>query len=658
VDICQLTPAFGHSRAGQACSRWPKNQLPIVSLVVWLFIQTSVLAQYADPSFQTDLFFGLHSQWIQPWRGYLETVSATRFLNGVGVVLRSANPDLVSEMLSRHGISITRFEVGWSEVSWNNTINDAGTISGLQACHQWGLRPILLLNANQGVPCPIKGFVAKVASAAPAGARRVTFTDVTGFVPGKTGISNLTSYTAAQILITALNGNTATLSMPLPTAIEAGRTLKMATLKYRPFSAPGSPDYNETLAGWKAYVLTVGRLAAQYLGTGKFDLEIWNELTFGSSFLCINNYYSPAFANYDEDHIWANLVQATADVATANPSIFAGTELSDGFANTIPWPASSTEPARVTGISKHCYAQPKAFPAQEQTDSGELNAILQQENPPKFIPAYSVFFPEYVATAIQTESYIRDISPISTSIYGVMHGRNTRPGAPCYGWITECGYDPYYASVTDPATALALKAKSTARYFCFFLNKGCEKVTVFATGGGDARLGIVQDNFLNYCLTNTVYPTNDTSYTSPALAVMQRIVAQMRENASSIKSARQLGVVNITAPRNHSQFHGDGTARHPDLYDGEVLAILPFQSNPHRFVIPYYVMTRSLVPALSPEPFQITLSGLNAARVKIQCYDPMADAYHPASVQGGTGGQSLTITVDATDYPYLLIVTD
>jgi hypothetical protein len=96
------------------------------------------LAQYADPSFQTDLFFGLHSQWIQPWRGYLETVPATRFLNGVGVVLRSANPDLVSEMLSRHGISITRFEVGWSEVSWNNTINDAGTISALQACHKWG----------------------------------------------------------------------------------------------------------------------------------------------------------------------------------------------------------------------------------------------------------------------------------------------------------------------------------------------------------------------------------------------------------------------------------------------------------------------------------------------------------------------------------------
>ena len=72
-------------------------------------------------------------------------------------------------------------------------------------------------------------------------------------------------------------------------------------------------------------------------------------------------------------------------------------------------------------------------------------------------------------------------------------------------WITECGYDPYYAfpSVTDPTTALTLKAKSTARYFCFFLHKGCKKVTIFATGGGDARLGIVKDNFLSYCNGNT-----------------------------------------------------------------------------------------------------------------------------------------------------------
>ena len=644
--------------AAQYSCRAIRRHLNAMLLIFSLLFQTHALAQYTDPFFQTDLDFGLYSQWIQPWRGYLETVPSTWFLKGVGVALNgSPNPDLICEMLARHGIAITRIEIGWGNVTLSNEIVDPRPISALQACHKWGLRPVILLNANQGVPCPLSGFESQVADAAPAGATRLTFTDTAGFVPGKTGISNLTSYTAAEILITAVDGNTVTLSMPLPIAIAAGQTLNMATLKYRPFSVPGSADYNQTVAGWKAYVLTVGQLAAKYLGAGNFDLEVWNELTFGSNFLYINAYYNPAFANYAEETIWPALVQATADVATANPSIFSGTELSDGFGNTIPWTASSTEPARVTGISKHCYAVQKAFPVEEYKGSGALNALLQQEDPPAFIPNYRVNFPEYAATALQTEFFIRDISPISTFIYGVMHGRNTRPGNPCYGWITECGYDPSESSITDPTTAMALKAKSTARYFCFFLHRGCKKVIVFATGGGDARLGIVKDNFLSYCGMSANYPANDDYYTSPSLAVTQRIVNQMRLYSTPSEAMRQLDVVNVTDTHNHSQFQGDGTLAHPDLYDRDVLAILPFQSNPHRFVIPYYVMTRNLFPAMAPERFNITLRGLHAATIHVQCYDPIADVYYPSSITSDAN-DTLTISVKATDYPYLLIVTD
>jgi len=636
-----------------------RRHLNAMLLIFSLFFQTHASAQYADPLFQTALFFGLHSQWIQPWRGYLETVPASRFLNGTGVVLNSPNPDLVCEMLSRHRIAITRIEIGWGNVTLGNAITNPGAIAALQACQKWGLRPIILLNANQGVPCPLTGFVAQVATAAPAGATSLTFTDTTGFVPGKTGISNLTSYTAAQILITAVNGNTVTLSMPLPIALAAGQSLSMATLKYRPFSVPGSADYNETLAGWKAYVLTIGQLATKYLGAGRFDLEVWNELTFGSNFLYINDYYNPTFANYDETAIWPTLLQATADVVTANPSLFSGTEISDGFANTIPWPASSTEPARVTGISKHVYAVKATFPAGEQTDSGELNALFVREDPPTFVPSYNIYFPDYFGTAIQTEFFLRDISPITTDIYGVLHGRYARPGNPCYGWITECGYDPYYAfpSVTDPATALTLKAKSTARYFCFFLHKGCKKVTIFATGGGDTRLGLVQDNFLAYCAGNTVYPASDAAYTSPALAATQRIANQMRLHAATGWVARQLRVVSVTDTHNHFQFQGDGTPAHPNLYDREVLAILPFQSNQNRFVIPYYVMTRNLFPSMTPERFNITFSGLHAAGINAHCYDPIANAYYPSSINSNADG-TVTISVNATDYPYLLVLTD
>jgi hypothetical protein len=635
-----------------------RRHLNAMLLIFSLFFQTDVSAQYTDPLFQTALFFGLHSQWIQPWRGYLETVPASRFLNGTGVVLNSPNPDLVCQMLSRHGIAITRIEIGWGNVTLGNAITDPRVIAALQACQKWGLRPIILLNANHGLPCPLTSFAAQVATAAPAGATSLTFTDTTGFVPGKTGISNLTSYTAAQILITAVNGNTVSLSMPLPQALAAGQTLQMATLQYRPFSVPGSADFKATLAGWQAYVLTVGQLATQILGNGKFDLEVWNELTFGSDFLYINRYYDPPLATYDEDSIWANLVKATAETVTYHPECFTGTEMSDGFANTIPWPASSTEPPRVTGISKHVYARHASFPAGEQGDSGELNALFVREDPPLFVPTYNIDFPDYFGTALQTEFFLRDMSPITTDIYGTLHGRYTRPGNPCWGWVTECGYDPYYAfpSVTDPATALTLKAKSTARYFCFFLHKGCKKVTIFATGGGDARLGLVQDNFLAYCAGNTVYPTSDAAYTSPALAVTGRIAAQMRVEVQTVNTPRPLSVLSVTDSHNHFQFVGDGTAAHPNLYDREVLAILPFQSNGHRFVIPYYVMTRNLA-ALAPEQFNVTLGGLQASSLSVRCYDPIANAYYPTSINSNADG-TVTISVNATDYPYLLVVTD
>src|SRR4029077_1216277 len=115
-----------------------RRHLNAMLLIFSLFFQTHASAQYTDPLFQTALFFGLHSQWIQPWRGYLETVPASRFLNGIGVVLNSPNPDLVCQMLSRHGIAITRIEIGWGNVTLGNAITNPHAIAALQACQKWG----------------------------------------------------------------------------------------------------------------------------------------------------------------------------------------------------------------------------------------------------------------------------------------------------------------------------------------------------------------------------------------------------------------------------------------------------------------------------------------------------------------------------------------
>ena len=95
------------------------------------------------------------------------------------------------------------------------------------------------------------------------------------------------------------------------------------------------------------------------------------------------------------------------------------------------------------------------------------------------------------------------------------------------------------------------------------------------------------------------------------------------------------------------------------VHDREALAILPFQVNAGRFVIPYYVMTRDATQSLVPEPFTISLEGVNAASVRVSAYDPLNDRVVPVTVNNGfDSGDTIAVMVNVADYPYLLIVDD
>jgi len=133
-------------------------------------------------------------------------------------------------------------------------------------------------------------------------------------------------------------------------------------------------------------------------------------------------------------------------------------------------------------------------------------------------------------------------------------------------------------------------------------------------------------------------------------------------------AARQLKLDSIAQEGNHAQFTGDGTAAHPTLYDRDVLAVLPFQTSPKRFVIPVYVMTRDLMDAVEPgkpvsdvtrfdlpsENFTIRLSNLPAGESpKVSAYDPLRKESTPARLISQEG-ESAEFEIAATDYPRLL----
>ena len=630
---------------------------------------------YTDPRHFTSLPFGYQSHWLQPWRAYLETVPATTFVDGTGInfnVPNTANPELVARMLSQQGIRRARVEINWGRVNFKDEtkLNGAAEIRDrLLALKKYGIRPLILLNAHQGAPCPVKFSERIVTLDARAGATQLQLQDTRGLQVDYSGLSNLTTYWAGEVLFTEINGNTVTLSKPLPKPLRAGARVRVATLKYRPFSPPNSQDYQQTMVGWQRYVGTVAQFVAETLGTTNssdkgFDLEIWNELTFGSNFLYINKYYDQVIYNYDKNSIWDNLVAVTANYIKTYPSAFKGVLVGNGFSNTIPWPAAAQQPPQIHAISKHPYTFRKRYP-EDEFKNKPVNALFQPELKSNFVPpTYTAHFPEYYGTALQTETLVRDMGPITTTIQGKNHGRyartDLRRGGATPVWITEVNFSPGQDDPNISAErALAIKAKTTARYFCFYLNKGVTQLHLYAVKGTDRKLGIVTERFQDYVeQPGAVYPTDDSTYLSPALATLGRMVAKMREQADpTLTRTRQLAVLAVGDDHGHYQFLGDGTAAHPNLFNRDVFAFLPFQVNARRFVIPYYVMTRDVMQDLSPEQFTVQIRGINPTGATITAYDPINDRIVPVTVEPQQS-DVLSLKLTATDYPYLLTIQE
>ena len=624
---------------------------------------------YTAPQYLTDIPFGAYSHWIQPWRAYFETVPATRFLNGIGVVDNlntndsKTHKDALSALFNA-GFRHVRIEIGWGSLTYEDEkLKSESLVAQIKDIQKAGLRPLILLNAHQGWPCPGKQQEYILEADAAKDSREIILTQIPQVTLGRSGISGLTDYWAAEALILTQKEKTLTLSKPLPKEMKKDTKIMVHTLKYRPFSTPGSADEKETLLGWRKYVQTVAEFVAAALGTKGasdkgFDLECWNELSFGTNFLSINRYYIPRLEKYNEDAVWDNIVKITADVLEESPSQYSGVALVNGFASTIPWTNSLSQPARVRAICKHPYASRKTYPK----DKPQGNSLSFAAKEARFTPSYTAWFPEYAACALQTETITRDLASVANDIYGVRHDRNARPHNPCYVWITEYNVVPGEDGVKEGPVALRIKAKAAARALCFYLNKGVERFYFFAIAPsdihnketGDSELGMIAQSFLEGKSTDS----------GPILAGIQRYVKAFSRDLDdklTPEKTRALKVEEITDTHNHTQFIGDNTPSHTSLYNREVLVILPYQVNSKRFVIPYYVMTRDIGQKLPPEKYNVTISGLhgisNGINAKFAAYDPLLDTDIPVTVVKRTDN-SLTLTLTATDYPILLIVQE
>ncbi len=692
---------------------------------------TAVLAGPYEDRKQAEITFGLRSYYLTPWRAYMDTWPGQRYLDHLGMTFtpKPKQVEASAALLAEAGFRQVRVEWGWGTLNWDLKAqwNRNANIAQMQSLRRHGIRPLILLNAHHGGPCPMRPVTVTLKTDVAKGGRFVILADTTKVRAGYTGFSNLTDYLAGYPLIERIDAATGRceLSAPMPKELKAG-TISLAELRYRPFSGSvfkdGTPNpaCAETLQGWIDYVAVVAATAKEGLGTegaadAGFDLEVWNEYTFGSNFLNIQNYCDPKpeFAKGIEyrrngraasghEAILPMTVDWTHDPANKCP----GVRVINGFSSQSPWAAGNHNWPGQTGFSRHYYTglEPLVLDPQhvDFATIGPLNALGVADGKPDgkdwhtvlpgsfFVPVHRVAMPEYWLYGYKTEFITRDIQPFPSTSGGPIsfanHHRYSHNGSgrPAEVWETETNLDRATfgqkvlkeagAKDDDPRFAVlmhAIAARGLLRQTVMLAHKGVAMATVFATNGGDGSLGTLPDAFFRLLdedggkLTERV-----RAAVGPQLLTIGRVAKLMR-SGQAIDVARKLELTRLVEHDPRLVWKGDGTPANPDRFQRDDFACLPFQLADNRFAIGFYVVTQDMGKirdasrepfdmaryAMVPQTYDLTLANLRGTGATVTAWDPLTDAAVPVPVLAATA-TTLTVRVSAADYPRFLDVTE
>ncbi len=603
-------------------------------------LQEHPVEPYVDPS-QLNVPWGSIDFYKQPWRAYMETKSGYDFLQGIGINYNlPGNDDLAVAALANAGFKSMRFEIGWGSVNWEETglVNQNRITHLFHLFKQYGIRPNILLNGHQGRPCPMINLNKTIELDAAKGARMLQLTDPSGVVPWHTGLGYLTGYTAAEVIITSIDSSGyCTLSKPLPVALTSGTHVQLNNLKYMPFSALGSNEYEDTANGWVKYAMLIAKQLSD-AGITEFDLEMWNELNFGSAFLNVNNYYSPPAVVYPSTdffkqggHLW-DVANRTVQAVKWH---YSGARVIWGFSNTSYFrtPQLSLPPG-IDGQSYHPYGTGlRSFPSLYQGRSVGT----------AFVPAVHMRRPEGWASDFQqTESLMRLLNPVT---------RSAKPqwSTSFHHYITEHGVLPADCGVTDEATAWELKSKVAIRSLCFWLNKGIEHVDLFsAFDKNPLGYGLMPAN--TDTLPSSTSPQN--IYSQP-LRSIQTMTSWFSESVP-IANPQQLSIKVVGLGDQFNIFEGDAT--HPALGARDVFTALPFQINQSKFLMALYTMTYDILAPTPDMKYRLTIGNLNGPPINIQYGDPVKQIWRNVNVVGYSKN-SVTVELSVTDCPNFLVIS-
>lgn len=611
------------------------------------------VAPYISKAIHLDpLTWQAMSFYKQPWRGYLETVSGVQFLAGIGInyqVPTNTNHAAVMKLLADSGFKSLRLEIGWNSVDWNETtLNQIGAYQTVfAACKRYRITPVILLNGNAGGPCPSKGYTRIAPAGGQLGATHLQLDSVADLVAGYSGISNLTGYVMSDVLFSSIDAasRTVQLSKPLPKPLAAGTAVRVDTLKYLPLYPTGTPQFEQTIGGWLRYVgLVLDQLRAAGITDAEF--EVWNEMTFGSRFLSINNYYQPAIAQFrTSDPLKAGgqcweLGRRTAQyVKSKQPSA----KVIWGFSNTSFFHTPIVNlPPGMDAQSYHPYGTNKRVIPKDFPPHNRYPLVIE-----RYIPTNLVWcMPEGWAHLGSSLEYImRLINPWNRV-------KDVPPGTGVFRhYMTEHGFSAADAGISERNAALQFKAKSAIRALLFWLNKGITKLDFFAAyDTRDQGMGL---------LFAQPAPKDYSAYVeqqlmSPALQAIKNVVAQFG-GAQPLGQVRQLAVDVTSIGGQPKVFNGDGG--HPPLYYREMFTFLPYQVSARKFVCAIYVMAYDITKPPPAMDFRLRIRNVNGVGARVSLYDPILNKAVALKVIDRSSSQ-ITVRLQALEYPRLLVINE
>jgi len=207
----------------------------------------------------------------------------------------------------------------------------------------------------------------------------------------------------------------------------------------------------------------------------------------------------------------------------------------------------------------------------------------------------------------------------------------------------ECG-------IHDPARGMELKALCATRSFCMWLGKGVDVMHYFvAYDRNPAGMGILPADLPEL-------PADvrfDQAATAPMRAV--RNLTRAFDDSVPLERTRPLSVEVTSLGPQRKIFDGD--RQHPPLWHRDVLAVLPFQTRPGKFVVATYVMTYDVTRPMAEERYRLKITGLHGAKLKVALVDPHEDkttALEPAA----RGDDFVELTVPVVDHPRLLVLEE